>query len=324
MEAPVRRADGQYRWILGRGQPIRDADGRILQWMGVGIDIHERREAEDALRRSEAWLSEAQRLSHTGSWAMNVATGEVVYASPEFLRITGFDPGEGIPSVEAVMARIHPEDRPGAVEDLEKGLRHQASYGAERRLVLPDGTIRHVQYAVQPVSDAAGLLVELIGTCVDVTERVLAEKALRESEERYRKIFATVGVAIVAEDFSGVKALLGDLRERGVRDFRRYLAEHPELARETLTLVQVTDANDAAVALFGASSKQEFFAALPRLTTRELEAAWEEQLVAVAEGRNSVEEVVLTTLAGEKIHTLVTIVLARVRAPRACSSRSST
>src|SRR6184192_3586851 len=109
-EAPLRRADGQYRWHFGRGLPVRDADGRIVRWMGIGIDIHDRREAEEALReseqsyrRSEAYLAEAQRLSHTGNWAMNLETRQVVYWSQELFRLFGFDPEEGIPSTEGML-----------------------------------------------------------------------------------------------------------------------------------------------------------------------------------------------------------------------------
>jgi PAS domain S-box-containing protein len=446
VETPVRRAaDGQYRWHFCRGLPVRDADGRIVRWVGIAIDIHDRREAEEALRRSEAWLSEAQRLSHTGSWVLDLETSELKHWSPELLRICGFDPDAGIPSTEAVRERTHPEDRAKNVEEVETAIRERTGVAGERRLVLPDGTIRHLQTVVSPVFDAAGRPIEVIGTAMDVTERKCAEEALRESEqryrrseaylaeaqrlshtgnwamnletrqvvycsqelfrlfgfdpeegipstegmlrrihpddrarvlaalrravrektdydfdcrvvrpdgttrhlhtafwptvnaagdpedmigtvmdttagkqaeealreseERYRNIFEKVGVAIVEEDFSKVMARLVELKACGVRDFRRYLAEHPELARETFALVGVRDLNEAAVALFGAASKQEFLDAVPRLATREVRAAWVAQLPAVAEGRRSVEEVVLTTLGGERVHTLVTIVL---------------
>ena len=307
-ETLVRRKDGQYRWHLGRGLPIRDADGNIVRWIGTSVDVHDRREAEETLRRTEAWLSEAQRLSHTGSFAQDLDTGRLVYASPELLRIYGFDPAAGTPSTEAVIRRFHPEDRQRVAEAFERG-RENAGHRAEWRIVLPDGSLRYIESLVAPISDAYGRPLELVGTTIDVTERKRAEEALRESELRYRNIFEKVGVAIVEQDFSRVMARLGELKASGVRDFRRYLAEHPELARETLALVGIKDVNEAAVALFGASSKEEFLGALPRLTTREVRAAWASQLLAVAEGRRSVEEVVVTTLRNETIHALVAIVL---------------
>jgi len=176
-----RAADGQYRWHFGRGLPIRDADGRIVRWMGICVDIHDRREAEEALRRSEAWLSEAQRVSHTGSWTIDLETSEVRHASPEFLRIFGFDPKEGIPPTETMFERIHPEDRATLVEEIEKAIRGGTGYALDRRLVLPDGTIRHFHTVSHPVFDAAGHLIELIGTVMDVTERKQAEEAVREA-----------------------------------------------------------------------------------------------------------------------------------------------
>src|SRR6185369_14183662 len=187
-EAPVRRAaDGQYRWHFGRGLPIRDAAGRIVRWMGICVDIHDRREAEEALRRSEAWLSEAQRLSHTGSWVLDLETNELKHWSPELLRIGGLDPDAGIPSIEAVRERTHPEDRAKNVEEVETAIRQRTGVAGERRLVLPDGTIRHLQTVVSPVFDTAGHPIEIIGTAMDVTERKQAEHAVRESEQRYRR-----------------------------------------------------------------------------------------------------------------------------------------
>ena len=185
-EAPLRRADGQYRWHFGRGVPIRDADGRIVRWTGIGIDIHDRREAEEALRRSEAWLSEAQRLSQTGSFAASFDTRELIYVSPELLRIYGFDPADGTPSTEVVLRRF-PEDRLRVVEAFERVAREKTGHGAEWRLVLPDGTMRYIQSHVDPVFNAVGRPVELIGTTMDVTERKLAVRRCEQSEERYRR-----------------------------------------------------------------------------------------------------------------------------------------
>ncbi len=105
----LRRADGEYRWYRARGEPLRDGQGNIIQWYGLSVDIDERKKAEDRLRRSEAHLSEAQRLSHSGASVYNETT--ILYWSEETYRIWGFDPAQGIPSREAVFQRIHTDDR---------------------------------------------------------------------------------------------------------------------------------------------------------------------------------------------------------------------
>jgi C4-dicarboxylate-specific signal transduction histidine kinase len=182
-------------------------------------------------------------------------------------------------------------------------------YEVEHRIRHKDGSVRWIWARGHGVFAPDGSLRFIEGLNLDMTRQKQAEQALRESEQRYRNIFEKVGVAIIEEDFSKVMTQLADLKARGVRDFRRYLAEHPELARETFALIEVRDLNEAAVALFGAASKQEFLDAVPRLATREVRAAWVAQLLAVAEGRRSVEEVVLTTIGGETVHTLVALVL---------------
>jgi PAS domain S-box-containing protein len=110
-EARLRRFDGEYRWFLFRANPLRDESGNIVEWFGINTDIEDRERAEDALRRSEGYLTEAQRLTRTGSWAWNVATSQRVYWSQENYRMFGFDPKLGLPSDEAMSRGIHPEDR---------------------------------------------------------------------------------------------------------------------------------------------------------------------------------------------------------------------
>src|SRR5262249_4754556 len=109
-EHRLRRADGVYRWFQSRGQALRDAEGRIVRWYNLLSDIDERKEAEDKLRRSEAFLLEAQSMSRTGSWRHNLATGELT-VSPEVLRMRGMPPDFRPASIEFFFANMHPDDR---------------------------------------------------------------------------------------------------------------------------------------------------------------------------------------------------------------------
>ena len=109
-EARYRRADGQYRWLLCRSVPLRNETGAIVKWYGTNTDIDDRKRAEQALRRNEAYLAESQRLAHTGSWAGD-ATTKPLYWSEELFRIYGLDPQQGLPTQEQALERVHPEDR---------------------------------------------------------------------------------------------------------------------------------------------------------------------------------------------------------------------
>jgi PAS domain S-box-containing protein len=176
----LRRWDGEYRWHQARGDPLRDRDGRILQWYGLAVDIDDAKKAEDRLRRSEAYLAEAQRLTHTATVAYGAT--KILYFSDEAFRLFGFDPLQGLPSQEAVWQRIHPDDVDTMNERIEHALRESRSFQNEFRLKLPDGTVKHVDADILPVFSATGGLVEIIATAVDVTERKRAEDTLRRGE----------------------------------------------------------------------------------------------------------------------------------------------
>jgi PAS domain S-box-containing protein len=177
-ENRLRRHDGRYRWFLVRYQPLKDAAGRVVRWYGGAIDIEDRKRAEEALQRSEAYLAEAQRLSHTGSWAYIANAGDWVvrYWSDENFRIWGFDPLEGFPTTEMVRQRIHPEDRERAIAVAAKGLRVATDHSSEFRIVLPNGTVRHILSLGHSALRGGEDHIQMVGTHVDVTERKLAEK----------------------------------------------------------------------------------------------------------------------------------------------------
>ncbi len=178
----LRRADGEYRWHRVRAEPLRDHSGNIIQWYGFSIDIDEGQKAEDQLRRSEAYLAEAQRISHTGSWALSPTKTNILYWSDECYRIWGFDPVQGLPNREAVWRRIHPDDRGRVLDEAQEALRQKKDYTIEFRIVLPDGTAKYLEAIAHHLFSEHGELLQVVGTNVDLTERRRAEEALRRSE----------------------------------------------------------------------------------------------------------------------------------------------
>jgi PAS domain S-box-containing protein len=173
---------GGKRYVSASGLPVFDKSGRFVGYRGVGRNITERKRAEEALRRSEAYLAEAQRLSHTGTLAFN-ATGPV-YWSEESYRIWGLDPLQGLPERETVLQRIHPDDRERVNVETEEALREKRDFTLEFRIVLPDGRMKHIESTGRPLFSTDGELVEMVATHIDVTER----KRAQEEHERLRQL----------------------------------------------------------------------------------------------------------------------------------------
>lgn len=185
LEARLRRFDGEYRWFLFRAEPLRDELGNIVKWYGSSTDIEDRKRAEQELRRREAQLAEAQRVSQTGSFVWNPATGER-RGSQEFFRILGYDDPRSV-TFEMVLQRAHPEDRAQVERTIYRASLAGKDLDYEHRLLMPDRSVKYVHVVAHAVRNQANQL-EYLGAVVDIT----ATKQAQEKFERAQTELARV------------------------------------------------------------------------------------------------------------------------------------
>jgi PAS domain S-box-containing protein len=175
----LRGVDGVYRWFHSRGLSLRDTEGRIVRWYVLLTDIDERRRTEERLRRSEAYLSEAQKLSHTGSFGWSVPSGEIHW-SEETYSIFQYDRAVKR-TLELAFQRIHPDDKDMVQQTLDCASNRRADFEIEHRLLMPDGTVKYIHVLARMLETASGDL-EYVGAVTDVTATKRAVETLRESE----------------------------------------------------------------------------------------------------------------------------------------------
>ena len=190
------------------------------------FDLTERKRAEERLRRSEAWLSQAQRLSRSGSWVYNATANVYIYWSDESYRIWGFDPQQGLPSREDVWQRIHPDDRDRVWETVQNAVRQKTDFTTEFRILLPDGTVKYLEGTSHHLFSSEGALLEAVTSTVDVTQRKRTEQALRASEAKFRAaIDGIAGLVAIMAPSGELESVNGPLTEyfgRSVEELKNW------------------------------------------------------------------------------------------------------
>ena len=173
------RPDGEIRYIRCVGAPVFE-NQKLKRYIGSALDVTEHELLTQELQRREAYLAEAQRLSHTGSFGWNLATGELVWSDESF-RILGYEPTVK-PTLDLITQRVHPDDRSLVEETIEK-VKKGASVDFEHRFLMPDGSVKHVHVIGRRLTINSTNDVEVVGTVMDITTRKKAFeeiKALRD------------------------------------------------------------------------------------------------------------------------------------------------
>jgi signal transduction histidine kinase len=163
---------------------VTKLDDGVAVWFP---DITERKRAVDELRRSEAYLADGQRISHTGSWAWDAASREISFWSLEHFRILGLDPSVK-PAYELMRRLTHPDDVAFVEENFARAVREHVGFDHEFRILRSDGQLRHLRSLGHPVFDDRGTLVEYAGTIVDCTEQKLSEARLGAMQSQLERV----------------------------------------------------------------------------------------------------------------------------------------
>ncbi len=190
-EMRLRRADGEYRWFLVRTEPLRDEQGNLVKWYGSTTDIEDRKQAEEALRRSERVLREAESLGHTGSWEHDLVTGEIFNTDENLRLFFGDDRSKGA-SFEDYTQAIHPDDREFVMRRHAQLLAEGGPRDIEYRVVWPDGNVHVLFGRATVVRDELGQAIRTYGTNLDITERKQAEEQLKATSEQLRALSASM------------------------------------------------------------------------------------------------------------------------------------
>jgi PAS domain S-box-containing protein len=255
-----------------------------------------------ALKIGETYLAEAQRLSHTGSFGWNVSSGDILW-SEESYRIFEYAPAARV-SIEMVLNRVHPDDVELVRQVINRATTHKEAFDFEHRLLMPGGSVKHLNVVAHPLIDEPGEL-QFVGAVMDVTARKKSDEALRNSEQRYRNLFQHMPIALWQINASKLVELFKRLRAEGVTELRPYIDQHPHFLQQLTDAVKIEEVNERMVELMGARDPSEIlgFSRFRHITPdsflRGLESRWRGELMYQ-------EETKIVRLDGRVIDVLMT------------------
>jgi two-component system cell cycle sensor histidine kinase/response regulator CckA len=194
IEYRIIRPDGEIRWVHVRGTQVRDATGTITNIIGIATDITDRKRVASELQIERQRLVLAQQVAKVGDWETDLTTFALRW-SEETHRIFETDPETPI-SHSGFLELVHPDDRAATAARFRESLEQREPHSEEHRVLLPDGRVKYVEGRWQVVVDSSGTPVRAIGTCQDISERKIAEIALRDSQHRLRDIIDGLGPSI--------------------------------------------------------------------------------------------------------------------------------
>ena len=232
----------------------RDSWERVLVFLD---DITERKQAEQALRESQAALEEAQRIAKIGNWRWSVSRDELISCSEEYARIHGVS----VEDIDGIMKRqmedvIHPDDRCRVESEFRRVDGSASEFRIKYRIVRPNGDVRHVQEIGRAILDDKDRIIEQVGTVQDITEHMRAEEALRESEACYRELFDNSPIGLWEEDWSPIKDMIDTLGKAGVTDWRRHFSSHEDQLAQAYDMARQMNINQAALDIYRAPNRQ--------------------------------------------------------------------
>jgi PAS domain S-box-containing protein len=207
LETWIRTTKGLPMCVDAAFAPLRDQGNVITHVIGSGVDVTDRKRAEEALARSQARLAEAQRVAHVGSWEWRIADDHVTW-SDELFNIYGIGRADFVPRYEAFLARVHPDDREHTVAVIRQALEAVTPFIYDHRVVRPDGSVRMLHTRGEVLTDGGGKAARLVGSCWDVTDRWQATQALEHSVSTLQATLEATADGILVGDRHGKVAVL--------------------------------------------------------------------------------------------------------------------